>query len=72
MCTAAGRVTMATVVDHIEPHKGDPELFWDEDNWQGLCKPCHDGAKAELERTGRIRGCDADGLPLDPGHHWNL
>jgi 5-methylcytosine-specific restriction protein A len=17
-------------------------LFWDEDNWQALCKPCHD------------------------------
>lgn len=29
-------------VDHIIPHKGDPELFWDQDNWQSLCKPHHD------------------------------
>jgi 5-methylcytosine-specific restriction protein A len=32
----------ATVTDHIEPHKGDQGLFWDESNWQGLCKPHHD------------------------------
>ena len=32
----------ATVVDHIRPHRGDPVLFWDESNWQALCKECHD------------------------------
>ena len=32
----------ATVVDHITPHRGDKKLFWDEDNWQPLCKRCHD------------------------------
>ena len=32
----------ATVVDHIEPHKGDLKMFWDRSNWQALCKPCHD------------------------------
>ena len=32
----------ATVVDHIKPHKGDKQLFWDRDNWQALCKRCHD------------------------------
>ena len=32
----------ATVVDHIVPHRGNPVLFWDEGNWQPLCKPCHD------------------------------
>jgi hypothetical protein len=35
------RQTPATVVDHIIPHTGDPELFWDVDNLQGLCDPCH-------------------------------
>ncbi|MCP4539869.1 MAG: HNH endonuclease [Chloroflexi bacterium] len=34
-------VQAATVVDHIVPHKGDKELFWDMSNWQGLCAPCH-------------------------------
>lgn len=41
-CAKDGRYTKATVVDHIVPHRGDPALFWDESNWQPLCKPCHD------------------------------
>ena len=40
-CSQQGRVTAASVVDHITPHKGDKQLFWDSDNWQALCKPCH-------------------------------
>lgn len=40
-CTQAGLVTQATEVDHIVPHKGDERLFWDVENLQGLCKPCH-------------------------------
>lgn len=35
-------VTAATVVDHIRPHKGDPELFWDPANHRAVCKPHHD------------------------------
>ena len=71
MCEATGRTTMATVVDHVKPHKGDEALFFDETNWQSLCKPCHDGAKAEIGRTGHFRGCDERGRPLDPHHLWN-
>ena len=41
-CQAAGKLTPATVVDHIVPHRGDQVLFWDQNNWQALCKPCHD------------------------------
>jgi 5-methylcytosine-specific restriction protein A len=29
------------VVDHIIPHRGNRELFWDTENWQALCTPCH-------------------------------
>lgn len=43
------QITAASVVDHIIPHQGDQELFWDEDNWQALCKHHHDGEKAEIE-----------------------
>lgn len=32
----------ATVTDHIIPHRNDVNLFWDENNWQPLCKRCHD------------------------------
>ncbi len=31
----------ATVVDHIRPHRGDTELFYDENNLQPLCTKCH-------------------------------
>jgi 5-methylcytosine-specific restriction protein A len=42
MCAAEGRYTKATVVDHIKPHRGDRNLFWDRANWQPLCKAHHD------------------------------
>ena len=35
-------LTPATIVDHIVPHAGNMDLFWDERNHQALCKPCHD------------------------------
>ena len=41
-CLSQGVLTPATVVDHIVPHRGDRALFWDENNWQPLCKSCHD------------------------------
>ena len=42
VCWKEGKATPATVVDHIVPHRGDPKLFWDEANWQPLCKHHHD------------------------------
>jgi 5-methylcytosine-specific restriction enzyme A len=27
-CLAEGRLTPATVVDHVVPHRGDQRLFW--------------------------------------------
>ena len=45
-CDSEGKVEVAKVVDHITPHKGDMQLFWDKDNWQALCKPCHDSKTA--------------------------
>lgn len=41
-CKKAGKLTKATVVDHVIPHRGDQQLFWDESNWQPLCKHHHD------------------------------
>lgn len=40
-CAEAGITEQATVVDHVIPHRGDYDLFWDQDNWQALCTPCH-------------------------------
>lgn len=40
-CQRQGKVTPATEVDHIVPHKGDQALFWRTSNWQALCHSCH-------------------------------
>lgn len=64
-----GDVTPATVADHIEPHRGDYDLFY-YGALQSLCATCHSGMKQELERTGRMRGHDAKGHPLKPPPHW--
>jgi 5-methylcytosine-specific restriction protein A len=32
---------LATDVDHVVPHRGDRQLFWDTSNHQALCHSCH-------------------------------
>jgi hypothetical protein len=71
MCAAAGRVEEAKVADHIEPHKGDLELFWDLGNLQSLCLVHHSVTKQREDRRGCAQGCGPDGRPLDRGHPWN-
>ena len=70
MCKRLGKITPADTVDHIKPHKGDLQLFYDRDNLQALCASCHSGAKRIQETKGYSKGCDVDGLPLDDGHWW--
>lgn len=69
-CSLLSKRTIAMVVDHIKPHRGDEALFFDPENLQSLCKLCHDAAKQQLEKSGVLRGCDQRGVPLDSGHHW--
>ncbi len=40
-CKQRGVYVKATDVDHITPHRGDPQLFWDQSNWRALCHSCH-------------------------------
>ena len=68
---ARGDVVAASVVDHKKPHRGDMKLFWDSKNWQALCKQCHDSWKQRLEKSGKTAGCEPNGVPFDPNHHWN-
>jgi 5-methylcytosine-specific restriction protein A len=51
-CEKMGRITPATVIDHIIPHRGDRALFWQSSNWQPLCKPCHDRKTATEDGGG--------------------
>ncbi len=57
-CTGCG--APATVVDHVQPHRGDRRLFWDKSNWAALCTSCHgrktagqDGGFGNPCRSGR-------------------
>jgi len=69
-CEQQGMTRQATELDHIIPHKGNLELFWDESNWQGLCHDHHRGTKARMERSGYTGGCDVNGKPLHPNKFW--
>jgi 5-methylcytosine-specific restriction endonuclease McrA len=70
-CNRMGRISPATVVDHIVPHKGDLALFWDESNLQPLCKKCHDNTKKIQEIHGYSPAAGIDGHPIDRNHPWN-
>ncbi|MFJ3259667.1 HNH endonuclease [Pseudomonas sp. NPDC086581] len=84
-CSTSLRPVAAEVVDHKEaPRLGEAKasgdsariraawkLFWDRDNWQGLCGHCHNSIKQRLEKSGTRAGCSVDGRPIDPRHHWN-
>ncbi len=70
MCKQDGQVTIATVCDHINPHKGDTVKFH-AGPFQSLCKVHHDGTKARDEARGIVTGGNAQGIPIDPNHHWN-
>ncbi|MGM4955679.1 hypothetical protein ACT4MK_10015 [Bradyrhizobium barranii] len=37
------------VTDHVEPHKGDRDRFWDRAMWQPACAWHHDVIKQKLE-----------------------
>jgi 5-methylcytosine-specific restriction protein A len=50
-CRRKGRVTPANEVDHIIPHRGDLAMFWNTENWEAMCKPCHT-AKTNSEDGG--------------------
>jgi 5-methylcytosine-specific restriction protein A len=71
MCQAQGRVTAASVVDHITPHKKNLVLFSTYSNTQSLCTNCHNSAKQYIEKRGYSKEVGSDGWPIDPKHPAN-
>ena len=69
-CKGMGMIRRATDVDHIT-RKADGGTD-SPDNLQALCKTCHDDkTRAENgDRPLQISGCNANGIPIDPQHHW--
>ncbi len=64
MCKARGKITPATICDHIEPHKGDIKKFW-AGPFQSLCKTCHDSDKQRIEKGGKPKPfIGLDGWPV--------
>lgn len=59
-CKRMGIVKPGDTVDHIIPHKGNMDLFFDKMNTQTLCKSCHSSTKQKIEKSGDF-GCDVDG-----------
>jgi 5-methylcytosine-specific restriction endonuclease McrA len=70
-CKAKGRITAATVVNHIKPHKGDITLFFAWSNFEATCKPCHDRDIQSEERIGYSKAIGIDGWPTDNRHPAN-
>lgn len=48
-CKAVGLIVACEVTDHVEPHKGDMDKFWNRRRWQGACAWHHNVVKQQLE-----------------------
>ena len=66
-CAAQGLTVPATEADHMRGAADNGR-----DALQALCKSCH-SRKTAAEWNGREArmGCDAEGNPINPAHHWN-
>ncbi len=53
-CAKLGYRVRATDVDHVQPHRGDLELFLDPGNLESLCHSCHSAKTwAEMQKNKR-------------------
>lgn len=63
-----GVITPATEVDHKNNNPADNSR----ENLVSTCKPCHSiKTMADLYGRPARMGCDAEGNPINPEHHWN-
>jgi 5-methylcytosine-specific restriction protein A len=75
MCLKAGRFTVATVCDHVDPTSKETEEGFFRGPFQSLCDAepwrCHSSKKQKIETIGFEPGCDVKGRPTDAAHPWN-
>jgi 5-methylcytosine-specific restriction enzyme A len=69
-CQKQGLLVTAIDVDHIDNDPSNNERS----NLVGLCHPHHSAKTRAWMNGGRrvVRGCDANGSPLDPAHPWSI
>ena len=48
LCCICNRA--AAVVDHVCPVRMDPSLFYEPQNWQPMCHPCHNRKSATIDK----------------------
>jgi 5-methylcytosine-specific restriction endonuclease McrA len=51
ICSREGCNEAATHLDHVIAHRGDQKLFWDKNNWAGLCAFHHNSIKQTEEKA---------------------
>jgi 5-methylcytosine-specific restriction enzyme A len=73
MCLEQGRLEIATAVDHKIAIASGGDAFPPLDMLMSCCASCHNRKTRVVEQLGQeltIKGCDANGMPLDPDHPW--
>lgn len=72
VCRTRGRLIPASHVDHVQAIAAGGPPFPALDRLMAMCASCHSIKTDALDRAGgkgvAFKGCDADGLPLDPAH----
>jgi 5-methylcytosine-specific restriction protein A len=75
MCLKAGRLTPATVCDHVDPKSKATEEGFFAGPFASLCDAepwrCHSSLKQIIEERGFSSEVGPDGLPTDPNHPFN-
>lgn len=76
-CLQAGFVRKANHVDHRKAISDGGDAFPEIAGLASLCASCHSAKTARGPEAGAIKtnrprkGCDINGMPLDPDHPWN-
>jgi 5-methylcytosine-specific restriction enzyme A len=73
MCLKQGRIEIAVAVDHIISIASGGDAFPPLDMLMSLCASCHNRKTRVVEQQGKeltVKGCDVNGMPLDPTHPW--
>jgi 5-methylcytosine-specific restriction enzyme A len=69
-CMKQGKLTAASVADHVEPHRGNEQMFW-HGELRSLCQFCHSGTKQQQETRGYATDIGRDGWPICELHPAN-
>lgn len=63
MCLQSETIMIADTADHVVPHRGDPDLFWNGE-LQPLCASCHSRDKQREETGKSVVRFGPDGWPV--------